>query len=137
MNIDEMPAGREMDLLVAELMGWTNCRLLKDADGNFQWENLTPYYGTIGTGNPPDDRWRNAHPFTPRMRFPDYSANITIAWSVHKFTHESWRFSQRTRYYDVLTKVMHNRLCAKVAWPDLLGFLEPEDICRAALKATM
>ena len=68
-------------------------------------------------------------------RLPQFSLEFIEAWGIHKYIHDNWPFSQRIRYYDTLTIVTLERLSTKVAWPELLGFLEPLDICRAVLLA--
>ncbi len=138
--MNEIPIGNEMNALIAEMMGGKWIRY-HDADypdpdsgdgkvhaliilpKNFDF--LCPPKYVEDTGECPRDRYG---------WIPEYSSDFIAAWSAHKFIHDNWSFSQRNRYYNALTKVMHKRLGTMVAWPDLLGFLEPSDICRAALE---
>ncbi len=132
---------RELDASIAEIMGGKWIRFYDadysdpdSSDGRVHalivlpkdLDFLCPPDYVKDTGECPRDRYG---------WIPEYSTDFAAAWEVHKFVHENWAFSQRSRYYDALTKVMHERLCAKVAWPALLGFLEPKDICLAAIMA--
>lgn len=83
----------------------------------------------------PNYRWVN-----PKTQ--PYSEDMRWAWEVHKKAC-SWIFSERRRYLATLRDVVSERLYeegapvledAKVAWPDVLVFLKPVDICNAALR---
>ena len=63
---------------------------------------------------------------------PDYPADIAAAWTVHKAAMD-WLFSKRQRYYRALQEVVSRGKDFTVSWPDVLGFIEPDTICRAAL----
>jgi len=70
-----------------------------------------------------------------------YSTDMAHAWPVHKMAC-SWLFSKRRLYLVALQGVVCERLRkegelrvkGKVAWPDVLVFLGPIDICNAALE---
>jgi hypothetical protein len=65
---------------------------------------------------------------------PRFSADMGLAWQVLRAVKPPrWLFSRRRRFYDALEKVARKRLGHSVAWPDLLGHLEPADICNAAV----
>jgi hypothetical protein len=106
-----MPAGRSMDVLVAELvLGWR--KIHPDDD---DW-----------VGMPPGVKWA--------QDVSHHSTDIVAAWAVHRAMCERL-FSERRRYLDCLTEVVRTRVKASVAWPDVLVFIEPTDFCRAALLA--
>lgn len=104
MNIDEMPAGREMDALVAEkVMGWhwkdapnTGCRILYDAHerkAGLIYYAIMPQVDTAWKRILPDARpsdslgkWIDAH-YWPggeenARKLPCYSTDIAAAWDV-------------------------------------------------------
>ena len=113
MNIDEMTGDELNDLMATEVMGWhREGASWHGAEG--AWKAYADDIFTEPAWSPYDD--------------------IRDAWEAHKHIHNHWLFSQRCAYYDGLIKTVRHGLCAKVAWPDLLGFLEPHHICRAALK---
>ena len=113
MNIDEMTGDELNDLMATEVMGWHR-------DGA-SWHDAEGAWMAYA-----DDIFRE----------PAWSPydDIHDAWKVHKHIHDHWSFNQRCDYYDSLTRTIHHDLCAMVAWPDLLGFLEPIHFCRTALK---
>lgn len=77
MNIDAMPAGRELDALVAEkVMGWTAC----DANEAYpRW-----MHGDPGDEFAEAGRGRGCAPLTTAWRVPysRYSTDIAAAWEV-------------------------------------------------------
>lgn len=76
---------------------------------------------------------------------PDYSGNITAAWLVHREM-KGRSFTDRRTYLQAIQEVQADRLREKaeadpplqegamIAWPDVLLFLEPIDICLAARR---
>lgn len=81
---------------------------------------------------------------------PLYSTQITAAWQVHermcKESHANreditYNRRQAREYFDAITKVIGARVHEddrwKIGWPTCFGYLEPEDICRAALLAVL
>jgi len=112
-NIDELPAGRELDDLIAEhVMGWT-----KTAAGSWRDENGI-------------------------LQVQMFSTKIGAAWQVHTLAC-SWIFSKRKRYFETLQELASawaglSWPDVRLAWPDVLSVLcddMPLAICRAALKA--
>ena len=115
MTIDEMPAGREMDVLVAELMGWTNL------------------YNRFGNE-------MGYRPLATHSSFiPDYSADIAAAWEVIEKLHAAGRFmcldalgfdGEKWRCFFAWTQI------EKQQYP-WIGEADtaPLAVCRAALKA--
>jgi hypothetical protein len=72
--------------------------------------------------------------YTQMTLLPYYSSSISAAWQVHKVAC-GWLFSERRAYLDALTDIIRAEVKQSVAWPDVLIFLRPEHICRAALRA--
>ena len=78
---------------------------------------------------------------------PRRSKDIAAAWEVHKLAC-SWLFSKRRLYFKALQKAVSKRVSNlekgrsevqtheddRIAWPDVLIFLKPVDICNAALE---
>jgi len=126
-----MKVGRELDALVAE----EGIGLPK-----VEWNKETPcpycgsemHYLVARAWCSVCSEWR----YGPHK---EYSEDIAPAWEVHKVAC-GWIFSQRREYLHALQQVVSGRLSLEsphklVAWPDVLVFLEPVDICLAALKA--
>jgi len=66
-NIDTLPAGRELDALVAErVMGWSNISRGADGDDAYGWN------ASLSGHVPPHGR----------IQIPKYSTNIAAAWEV-------------------------------------------------------
>jgi hypothetical protein len=113
-DILKMKAGREMDALVY----WTLFVMNKSMGFN-QWKENT------------------------QLPIPYYTSNIAAAWDVHKKAC-SCLFSIRRNYLDMVKECVSERKIPRayikgerIAWPDVLVFLEAEDISRAALIAFM
>jgi len=130
-RIAEMPAGRELDALVAEhVMG-------------FRWEPalytqdrylLTPA-GDIAAEWTPEDGLDVSVP-----ELPFFSVDIGAAWPVLKLRRS---FSERRQFYAELGRLCQEQTAdgtgerIRVAWPDAIGYLTPLVICRAALLTTL
>lgn len=121
MNVDEMPAGREMDVLVGKIMGW-EIKLMPYAYANLpnDWHCRADH----------DGRW---------LELPHFSTDIAAAWRLAVSLRE-----QRT-YLEIWCD---SSLWVALFWydgdplggPRLVGRAEAKDdvplaICRAALKA--
>ena len=65
---------------------------------------------------------------------PRYSSDMGRTWHVFK-TAMKQTFSIRWQFFDALERIVRARLGAEVAWPDLLRYIEPRDMCLAALEA--
>ena len=122
-----MKPGRKVDALVAELMGWTPVVKIKNYDGFGKGPRL--WYGF-------------EKPDGGEMHYPPpYSEDMAAAWPVHKMAC-GWIFSKRRTYLKELEGAILDRIASEVnlgywvsvAWPDLLMFLEPVDICLAVLR---
>lgn len=115
-EIMAMPAGREMDALVAQRV--FDHALVSDLPEGVEW------HGSRG-------------------EVPFYSTDIKAAWEVLGVV-KGWLFSKRMRCLNELSKVVTMRVSPKmntqlmqIAWPDVLVHLQPQDICRAALLASL
>jgi hypothetical protein len=115
-----MKPGRELDALVAEkVVGLVRCQ-------HECHKNENPAYPV----------YCHAQPDSPDQggETQQYSSDMTEAWGVHRVAC-AWLFSQRRAYFNALTEIIRHRVGQPAAWPDLLMFLEPADICNAALRA--
>lgn len=67
----------------------------------------------------------------------EYSSNIEEAWKVVENVRKNSLFSRRRIFMDALQEVtsLRNDLPkgTVISWTDLLFFITPEDICKAAL----
>lgn len=118
---------RELDAAVAEsffLWRWITDR--DDSGKRWLRPQLGAYYGAKSV------------PGNETMYFdvlPKYSADIAAAWTVHQ------KFAvfpipiDATRYPSILLGVICNRLNTTLLSVDAMLFIEPQDICRAALIA--
>ena len=104
-DIDKMPAGREMDALIAELMGWK-----REEDGLYPWHM-----------NPP----RGQGIWYARI-VPHYSTMIAPAWEV-------WEWAKRDG--ERWVKFVWGLSGALQGIHSLCRELTPDAICRAAWKA--
>lgn len=122
MDIDTMPAGRELDALVAErVMGWKL------------------FASEPGYGRPP-------HQITLVLTpIPHYSTDIAAAWIIVEKLRDMWTEATEgvsgfvddfPRPFDdnVFFEYLHRR--ADRRWPWAFLYVTPHNICRAALKAT-
>lgn len=146
-SIDEMPAGREMEGLVAEkVMGWERCIPTSVVD--------RPVSGVEhGVGTPPEPCKENCRYVgipgpKPRAVFPYYSTDIGAAWEVvekmkdNQNKSDSYGFSWNVELY-----YMGNEHESGKEWSCILhgpagsreglGSTAPLAICRAALKAVL
>jgi len=78
--------------------------------------------------------WQYTGGYVPSIEPKHFSADILFGWDVHKKAC-SWIFSKRQKYFKNLQMFVSNRKTTDflIAWPDILIYLEPIDICRAAL----
>ncbi len=91
-----------------------------------------PSLGEYWTGGADDD-WVPLYPYGSQMEF---------SWKVHEKMMESLLHSKRNRYFDELQLLVSEETTGqkkewKVAWPDVLCFLKPSHICKAALITVM
>src|SRR3990167_5452818 len=117
-DIDEMEAGRELDVLVAEhVMGqqdfshpgffWTEGTTEDGSDG---WDGF--YCPRCSLRGSPDQK-RSAPPKCVRH----YSTNIDAAWQVHKKAC-GFLFSRRMYYLNGLATEVRKGHHESIAWPD-------------------
>ena len=125
MNVDEMPAGREMDALVAEkVMGQVPCD---------RWHLLHPFAGYIKD----DGGFPHAECYPAAMGPCAYSTLISAAWEVVPVMGRHQPFPQylevANRFSDAewVAKVFEGCVMVAEAYADTA----PLAICRAALKA--
>jgi hypothetical protein len=69
---------------------------------------------------------------------PHYTSEISDAWRIHKkMIHQL--FSVRKRYFDAIQILVSMEYTESgeslIAWPDVLTFVNPSHLCRAALFA--
>jgi len=125
MDIRNMPAGREMDALVAEhVMGFRREKTPPDCNGEYGGEDI------LVPPNIDHDTWH----YPPKGRIsltffvPQYSTDIATAWAV----------LEKFRYYEIKS-YPHMNVIAEVLnekeWCKATGETAPLAICRAALLA--
>lgn len=113
-----MEAGRELDILIAEkVFGRIPCE---------QWE-----YFRVGELI----KTCNHEECYPKNSPANYSTNMSAAWEVHKNICGR-KFSERCTYYEGLDIILQAKAPIKERVADLwlLSYLEPDDICFAALR---
>ncbi|MDU2064405.1 MAG: hypothetical protein E6713_06135 [Sporomusaceae bacterium] len=141
-TIIDMKPGRELDAVVAELMEY---KAYKEKRG----ENELCVIHMPGETAP----WmKSKYPQPERYsrvscneavqigfygnEFPRFSQDLSVVWEVIKHTKKK-KFSCRRLFSECLREVISSRLDLSdgtfVIWPDCIFFLEPEDICKAAL----
>jgi len=135
MNIDEMPADREMDILIAQALGKEVCARREAID----------LHNAAFPNPPPWDSWYNGDfylkedpvPCTGLARLPHYSTDIADAWEIIELLCErDWGRVDISRtklpptgYYQCIMRwATHAEAVA-------YGETAPLAICRAALKA--
>ena len=133
MNYDEMPAGPELDALVAEkVMG-------------LEWREWIPYGAPQGwfpkdapTLNWRDEKDRAYDPPEDKADLPAYSFDIAAAWEVVEKLDLAWwpeigRMTDGSWYCEICRGADEP---SKVGWPlRAVASEAPLAICRAALKA--
>jgi hypothetical protein len=134
MNIDEMEAGPQMDALIAE-------RVMGEARPS---EIPADALDRELAGNPVKSEGGS---WVCRCEFQKgdegeweplpFSTDIKAAWEVIKKIGE-WDFSKRLKFANELDRLVcirkqHQGILIHLS--DILIYMEPEDICRAALKA--
>jgi hypothetical protein len=135
----ENATNEELRLWVAiHVMGWEEV-MWQETNSTLE-DGREFYRGTVIVGIPPshiDAYDRAINPYFKQV--PNYPVRIAEAWLVHEkilATENMW-----TRYFYAITKVIGARVHDddrwKVGWPTCFGYLEPEDICRAALLAVL
>lgn len=121
MSIDEMQAGREMDALVAELLGWTEVK-----------KEESYIVGGHGTGIMPGETTINGNGNLLRSYIPLYSTDIAAAWIVAEKMAEEWPDFGVSHDNDGWTTLWgfdgHG-------WDTATAETAPLAICRATLKA--
>ena len=146
MNIDEMPAGHEMDALVAEhVMGWTEVH--QDPDG--EWCGKCAALGEskwwIARGEWEGNR-RRMEPW-PYWTLRNYSTRVDHAWLVVEMAFIGVTPTKDKGYLaQVRRSPLDRAWCGEGYWPDFgsnrrfsraYGETAALAICRAALKAVM
>ncbi len=126
---------RELDCLMAEhVEGWQR----------WTWAGMDEGTALL---MPPDWEWVSQRwHIAPSARvvnadedwIPPYSSDIAAAWPILKHV-EAAGFTARMRFAEHLQRIVTKRaapgLIGLIDHSALLWFLEPEDICRAALAA--
>lgn len=120
-----------------EVMGQTVGRVKLDPSAD-QDDDYAPYVNDA-TGQPLRGlMYHEGMLVVGSARLPAYEVDIAAAWKVHK-TMCAMPFSRRQRYFRALADVINNRVerpaDVRLGWPDLFMFMEPIDICLAALRA--
>jgi len=145
-EILNMPAGREMDALVAEkIFRWEN-RLIV-----YRWiDRKTKKYPRIAFTENPDRSWgdysavidekgnkyycgKPKNIFYPQW----FSETISAAWEVRNKI-QTWPWSKRLQFKNNLRNIISSRLIKTypadlIGWEEIILFVEPMDICNAAL----
>jgi hypothetical protein len=124
-EIDQMPAGREMDALIAEkVMKW------------LPHSRYRSYYVDAAVA----DSVGSDFVIQECIEYWNPSTDIAAAWRVHQeMCHRL--FSVRRAYFAALGGLLTRQVLdetgevVRVAWPDALKFLSPGVICRAAFEA--
>lgn len=144
MNIYYMPAGREMDALIAENMGF---------EPRISWEVLnedeTASAYTADRKSEADrflseylekypNTWLKDYHVGPWKHYKPYSTDTSAAWGVRDIV-KTWKFSKRRAFTTHLQECISRREGIDEGFqirPDqIIIHVEPIDICRAALKA--
>jgi hypothetical protein len=73
-------------------------------------------------------RWLNVSENCSYRYLPDYLHDMNEAWLLLK---ADMIFSKRRKFYAELQRLVGNRTHPLIAWPDALGFMEPQDISLA------
>jgi hypothetical protein len=121
-DVDEMEAGRELDVLIAErVMGWRRAPYTLEGSG-LEWADGA---GLI----PPDARTH----ITSVQRAPEYSTDIRAAWEVVKKV-RAWEPEHRFEFARRLHWAIEDRIGISIGDRNVILYAEPVDICRAALK---
>lgn len=121
MDIDTMPAGKEMNALVAEkIMGWKNLEWKEGGSSPTEWGG-TVSWPTGWYGNGP-----NGETFLTHSYSTDISAAWEILWKMWPAPESPYRWTVFRSHLEDLTAFLtqESRYAA-------------EDICRAALKTVM
>jgi hypothetical protein len=123
-DIDAMEAGPELDVLVAELMGWT--------------EVMPGLFG-VPVGVPPGGTTMGTkQPITP------YSTDIAADYSVLCHVRETWGASNHESFFTLLWWAWAHRQDKDIkaatrdiaeGWGAMPTYYQPGDYSRAALKA--
>lgn len=128
-DIDTMPAGHEMDALVAErVMGWTREECIIDGQSLGLWFRKPGTTGERGLFS----------------GCPHYSTDIKDAWAIVEKLRDMWTEATEgvSGFYDdfprpfndgVFFEYLHR--CADRRWPWAFLYVTPVNICRAALRA--
>lgn len=127
-DIDKIPAGREMDTLVAEhVTGWTR-HTFNGQDPNSLWDDEFLFNEMARVG------YTHIDQESKYRRVPRYSTNIAAAWEViDKLdeSHAAWFEIRGPRVWLAQCSLPgHGRFSATAS-------SGPLAICRAALKALM
>lgn len=126
-EIDALPAGRELDALVAErVMGWTNISTLSP-QGRYFGARHFGWHETL----------RGSVPEHGRVALPSYSTDIAAGWEVvEKLVSLGWHFtitSLQGKWHAGLTKDIGDVRETAMGHESTV----PLAICRAALKAVL
>lgn len=120
MKIDEMPAGREMDALVAEkVFGWVRgSDFLVPPPGDHRWTWAA--------------RWDEDG--LPHW-LPDYSTNVSAAWKITEKIGRTWDIHWNDSACEWFVNLDHNKVVYEACEFNASDFDVAVAICRAALKA--
>ncbi len=156
-DVDKLEAGPELDDHIAETfygwrwMAWVatpirgtpgyprECRVRafispEQIAATSSWPVFRVSDGGPAKGDEPLHYWYCSSQFPCA---PDaYSTDFTAAMDLNRIMQKR-RFSIRQAYYhEIQVAVWQRRDMSFVpAWPDVMGLMEPVDICRAAVKA--
>ena len=134
-QIDTVPAGREMDALVAErVMGWKNLHWVEGGKkDNASWP----------TG------WYGDGPENEVYLYKNYSTDIAAAWEVvknlierkYEWQMEMERYGERVIFECHICDTQHGGWSGESQWyerlSDAKGDSAPLAICRAALRSVL
>lgn len=147
-TIDELPAGLDLDALVAEkVMGWRRC---EDTMGNPMWDTMVPW--TTKHGVEGLEPWNPERGVPPTHKISVYefrpSTHISCAWMVvHKLKDIGDRFELSYRWSENKSVPEDHPTAYVRIWEAIFQIkksgasdsaeasTETEAICRAALKA--
>lgn len=123
MNIDTLPAGRELDALVAErAMGWTKVKVQTESE--FGGASTFVLYGTSPINQP----WK---------RVPAYSTDIAATWEIAEKLGPMWLYKTTAGKPSAAAGQLYacslGSSVLEREWS--YGDTAPLAICRAALKA--
>lgn len=117
---DDIPAGRELDALVAELIMGFWSQNIQHSEGAGKWRQETQWHTSFGT----------------RMNgLPNYSTNIAAAWEILPALQNAGLSCFGRFCENLMERFEGDEASANVTLFNVLANLTPLAICRAALEA--